>query len=154
MYGEHPNGGMIKVDSRNVEFLKDEFPSIGEIKQDTILYKLPLDDQLPHSEGEDLKTHLVTKDSALLLFGRDNELSVAQENQPENEVRPPSPVHEHEHEHEVSPLVQYNDNDFLSAKDSIPLRDRGKNTLEGQTNIELVLWRSEHGRIPRRYFQI
>ena len=32
MYGEHPNGGMTEVDSRNVEFLEDEFPSIGEIK--------------------------------------------------------------------------------------------------------------------------
>jgi len=32
MYGEHPDGGMKKVDSRNVDFLEDEFPSIGEVK--------------------------------------------------------------------------------------------------------------------------
>jgi len=30
MYGEHPNGGMTKIESRNVEFLEDELPSIGE----------------------------------------------------------------------------------------------------------------------------
>jgi len=44
IYGEHPNGGMTKVDSRNVDFLKDEFLSIGEIKTDLALYELPLDD--------------------------------------------------------------------------------------------------------------
>jgi len=32
MLGEHPNGGMIEVDSHNINFLEDEFPSIGEIK--------------------------------------------------------------------------------------------------------------------------
>ena len=35
MYGEHPNGGMKEVDSRNVDFLEDEFPSIGEVKKDS-----------------------------------------------------------------------------------------------------------------------
>ena len=40
MFGEHPNGGMTKVDSHNVEFLEDEFPSGGEIKKDLKLYKL------------------------------------------------------------------------------------------------------------------
>jgi len=34
MFGEHPNGGMTKMDSRNVDLLEDEFPSISEIKQD------------------------------------------------------------------------------------------------------------------------
>ena len=33
MYGEHPNGGMIEIESRNVDFLEDEFPRIGEIKK-------------------------------------------------------------------------------------------------------------------------
>jgi len=46
MYGEHPNGGLIEVDSCNVEFLEDEFSSIGEIKQDIALYELLLNDQL------------------------------------------------------------------------------------------------------------
>ena len=34
MYREHPNGGMTEIESRNVDFLEDEFPSIGEIKKD------------------------------------------------------------------------------------------------------------------------
>jgi len=40
MYGEHPNGGMIEIESCNVDFLEDEFPSIGEIKKDFKLYEL------------------------------------------------------------------------------------------------------------------
>jgi len=40
MYGELQNGGMKEVDSINVEFLEDKFPSIGEVKQDSQLYKL------------------------------------------------------------------------------------------------------------------
>jgi len=39
MYGEHPSGGMTEVDSRNVEYLEDEFLSISKIKQDTTLYE-------------------------------------------------------------------------------------------------------------------
>jgi len=34
MIDEHPNGGMMEVDSHNVVFLEDELPSIGKIKQD------------------------------------------------------------------------------------------------------------------------
>jgi len=33
MYGEHLNGIMMEINSHNVDFLKDEFPSIGEIKK-------------------------------------------------------------------------------------------------------------------------
>ena len=33
MYGEHPNGGLTEIESRNVDFLEDEFPSIGESKR-------------------------------------------------------------------------------------------------------------------------
>ena len=61
MYGEHLDGGMTEVDSRNVEFFEDEFLSIGEIKQDIALYELPLDDQLSLGEGEDLNTHRITE---------------------------------------------------------------------------------------------
>jgi len=43
MYREHPNGGMTEIESRNVDFLEDEFPSIGEIKKDLKLYKLQQD---------------------------------------------------------------------------------------------------------------
>ena len=76
MYGEHANGDMTEVDSHNVEFLKDEFPSIGEIKQDIALYELLLDDQLFLSKGEDLNTHRVTEDSTRSLSRRDDELLV------------------------------------------------------------------------------
>jgi len=37
MFGEHPNDGMTEVDSHNVEFLKDEFPSVGKVKKDLYL---------------------------------------------------------------------------------------------------------------------
>ena len=63
MYGEHHTGGMTEVDSCNVEFLEDEFPSIGEIKNDLALFELPLDDQLSLSEREDVNTHRITEDS-------------------------------------------------------------------------------------------
>jgi len=77
MYGEDPNGGMTKVDSRNVEFLEDEFPSNGEINQDTTLYELPPNDRPSLSEGEDFNTHRVTEDSTLPLFRRDDKLLVS-----------------------------------------------------------------------------
>jgi len=109
MYGEHPNGGMAEVDSRNVEFLEEEFPSIGEIKKDLALYELLLDDQLSLGDGEDLNTHRVTKNSTILLSRRDDELLVTQENQPDNEVRPHSPIYEYE----VSALLQDSRSDTL-----------------------------------------
>ena len=40
MYGEHPNGGTTEVDSHNVNLLDDEFPIVGEIKNDLVLYEL------------------------------------------------------------------------------------------------------------------
>ena len=40
MYWEHPNGSMTEIESRNIDFLEDEFPSVGEIKQDLQLYEL------------------------------------------------------------------------------------------------------------------
>ena len=40
MYGKHPHGGITEIDSRNVDLLKDEFPSISEIKKDLKLYDL------------------------------------------------------------------------------------------------------------------
>jgi len=154
MYGEHPNGGMTEVDSRNVDFLEDEFPSISEIKNDLASYELPLDDQLSLGE-EDFSTHRTTEDSR-----QDVPLSVNQEGQPDtevrpqiqldNEVRPHSPINEHE----VSPAVQHNRSDSPPVKDSIPLRDRGRNSSVGQTSTGAQLQRSEGGRIPRRYFQI
>jgi len=40
MYGEDPNDDMREIESPNVDFFKDEFPSIGEIKKDLELYEL------------------------------------------------------------------------------------------------------------------
>ena len=42
IYGEDPNGGM-RIESRNVNFLEDEFLSIGEIKKNLELYELQQD---------------------------------------------------------------------------------------------------------------
>ena len=49
MYGEHPDGGMTEIESRNVDFLENDFPSIGEVKKDLELYELgePLGDTSP-----------------------------------------------------------------------------------------------------------
>jgi len=79
MYGEHPNGGMTGVYSHNVEFLKEELWSIGDIKTDLAMYELPLDDQLFLGEMETMNTHHVTEDS-IWLIERDDELLVTQEN--------------------------------------------------------------------------
>ena len=77
MHGEHSNGGMIEVDSCIIE---DGFPSVGEIKKDLALYELPLDDQLSPGEGVNLNTHLVTKDSTISFYGRDDEMLMTQKN--------------------------------------------------------------------------
>lgn len=34
MYGELPNGGMTKIESRNIIFMQNYFSNIGEIKKD------------------------------------------------------------------------------------------------------------------------
>lgn len=65
MFGEHPNGGMTKIDSRYVEFLEDELPSVGKIKNNLKLYKLQPDDPPSLGEGKNLHTHNVTENSAL-----------------------------------------------------------------------------------------
>ena len=46
MYGKHPNSGMMEVDSCNITFLEDEFPSVGEVKEDLELYELQLDNEI------------------------------------------------------------------------------------------------------------
>ena len=40
MYGEHPEGGMVEIDSRDVNFLENEFPNVGELKENFELYEL------------------------------------------------------------------------------------------------------------------
>ena len=34
MYGEHSNGGMTEIESRDVNFIEDDNPSISEAKED------------------------------------------------------------------------------------------------------------------------
>ena len=52
MYTKHPNGGMMEIDFHNVDFLKNEFPSISEIKKDLKLHELQQDFQSSLDEGE------------------------------------------------------------------------------------------------------
>ena len=130
--------------------MRIEFPSIGEIKNDLALYELPLNDPLSLGEGEDFITHRTTEDSR-----QDAQLLVNQEDQPDtelrpqnHEVRPHSPIYEPA----VSPLVQDDRSDSPPVEDSIPLRDRGRNSSVGQTSTGPQLRRSERGRIPRCFF--
>ena len=60
-YKEHLNGGTTDDDSLNVEFIKNEFPSIGEIKKDVELYELQQDLQTSLDEGKDLNSHQVNE---------------------------------------------------------------------------------------------
>lgn len=58
---------MTEIDSRNVDFLEEDFPSIGEIKKELELYELeePLGD-LSHSRrrDEEMQPHpMVAEDS-------------------------------------------------------------------------------------------
>jgi len=39
MYEEHPNGSMIKIDSRNIYFFEDDLQSTSEIKKGLELYE-------------------------------------------------------------------------------------------------------------------
>ncbi|XP_021912491.1 uncharacterized protein LOC110826200 [Carica papaya] len=102
LFGEHPNGGMTEIDSCNVDFLEDEFPSIGEIKENLKLYELQEDMQLSIVEGEVLKTYQVTKntpnkrDSGSDPIILDGENLPTNDNPPENGVSPQSLSFEHE----------------------------------------------------------
>jgi len=85
------------------------------------------------------------------VIGRDDEIFVAQENQPENEVHPRSPIPEHE----ASPLIEDptslkdNENDSLPIKNSTPPKHGVRNTSISQADEGPRLRRSVHGRIPR-----
>jgi hypothetical protein len=66
MYGEHPNGGMTKIESRNIDFIETDFPSIGDANRDLDLYELEEDEgTLPSSsEGGGLVPRpVIAKDS-------------------------------------------------------------------------------------------
>ena len=40
MYGEQTNSGMIEIESHDVNFIEDDFPSISEAKKNLQLYEL------------------------------------------------------------------------------------------------------------------
>ena len=66
MYGEHSNGGMTEIESHDVNFIEDEFPSISEAKQNLQLYELQeLEVVIPSlGEGGESQLHLeIAKDS-------------------------------------------------------------------------------------------
>ena len=70
MFDEYPNGGITEVNSPNVNVLKDEFPSVDEIKQDLLNSELSLDD------GEIMNPYQVTKDRTHVLQRDIKNLSV------------------------------------------------------------------------------
>jgi hypothetical protein len=61
MYGEHPNGGMTEIESRDIDFIETDFPSIGDANRDLDLCELEEDEgTLPSSsEGGGLVPRLV-----------------------------------------------------------------------------------------------
>ena len=63
---------MTEINSNNVELLKNEFLSVGEIKSDLPLYELQQDDLLSLGEGENINTHRTIEDSVIPVSGRDD----------------------------------------------------------------------------------
>ena len=50
MHGEHSNGEMIEIESRDIDFIETNFPSIGDANIDLDLYELEKDEgTLPSS---------------------------------------------------------------------------------------------------------
>uniref|UniRef100_A0A2N9FM86 Integrase catalytic domain-containing protein n=1 Tax=Fagus sylvatica TaxID=28930 RepID=A0A2N9FM86_FAGSY len=52
MYGEHPNGGMTEIESRDIDFIETDFPSIGDANKDLDLYELEEDEGTLPSSSE------------------------------------------------------------------------------------------------------
>ena len=66
MYGKHPNGGMTEIKSRDIDFIENDFPSIGNANRDLDLYELEEDEgALPSlSEGGGLVPYpIIAEDS-------------------------------------------------------------------------------------------
>ena len=51
MFIEYPNGGMTELASRNIDFLEDQFPEIGEVKNDLELHSYNMNYKKNLSEG-------------------------------------------------------------------------------------------------------
>jgi len=103
---------MMEVDSPDVNFLKDESPRVGKIKQDLQLYELQVGNELFLSGGEKLTPHHVTKNS-------NTENFPIPHNQPEIQVH--SQIVNSDNE--VSLLVQDNGSGFLDNEGCSPLRE-------------------------------
>jgi len=128
MYGEHPNGEMIEIESRTVNFLEDKYPSIGEIKKDLELYELQQDLQTSLGEAEDLNSHQVT-DCGEPVQGNEIRLHILTpvENQLEDVKS----------SHAQDPMPQTDCGSiFPQARVLTPLRKRGRNSSARQTNNE------------------
>ena len=52
MFGEHPDGGKTEVDSRDVDFIVNDFPSIGDVSESLDLYELEELGGIPLSSSE------------------------------------------------------------------------------------------------------
>ena len=66
MYGEHSHSGMIEIESRDFNFIEDDFSSINEAKQDLQLYELQeFEGVIPSlGKGGESQLHLeIAKDS-------------------------------------------------------------------------------------------
>ena len=70
MYGEHPTGGMTEIESRDIDFIETDFPSIGDANRDLDLYELEEDEgTLPSSsEGGGLLPHPVIAEDSGMVF--------------------------------------------------------------------------------------
>jgi hypothetical protein len=74
MYGEYPNGGMIEIESCDIDFIETDFPSIGDANRDLDLYELEEDEgTLPSSsEGGGLvPCPVIAKDSRSITLDQD-----------------------------------------------------------------------------------
>jgi len=128
MYGEHLNNGMTEIESSNVDFLEDEFPSIGEIKKNLELYELQQDLQPSLGKGEDLKYRQVTKNGELVQ-GNEVHLHIPTpvENQPEDVESP----------HAQDPMPQRDSgSNSPQARVPTPLRERGRDSAARSANYE------------------
>jgi len=156
---------MKEVDFRNVDFLEYEFPTLGKVKKDSQLYELQQD--LTLGEGEDLYTNRVTESDRLFPSDRDSgsvptvpiegDLST-QDTQSKNEEIPQSPVDGHgDKPHSHEPMTQgVSWSDPSPSQGPVP-RTKRMSDLEPESTMQLsprLLRRSEHGRVPRRFFQI
>jgi len=128
IYEEHPNGGMTEIETCNVDFLEDEFPSICEIKKDLKLYELQQDLKSSLGKGEDLNSRQVTDDGEPV---QGNEVHPYSPNpvkiQPENTKSP----------HTQDPTAQRDSGSaYPQSRVPIPFLEMGRDSPARQENNE------------------